>query len=95
MTLSKEFCKVNTYCGPEKQIKLIKLMVKFYNESLKSLKEGVSLSDIRAMQIIPSLLKSKFEIPDEQVSKLNDLESKMDIQFNEIRSKKEEVELIV
>ncbi len=89
------FDKVDTYCGPEKQIKLIKLMVKFYNESLKSLKEGVSLSDIRAMQIIPSLLKSKFEIPDEQVSKLNDLESKMDIQFNEIRSKKEEVELIV
>ena len=70
-------------------------MVKFYNESLKSLKEGVSLSDIRAMPIIPSLLKSKFEIPDEEVSKLNDLESKMDIQFNEIRSKKEEVELIV
>ncbi|MGZ5547393.1 MAG: V-type ATP synthase subunit A [Nitrososphaeraceae archaeon] len=89
------FDKVDTYCGPEKQIKLIKLMVKFYNESLKSLKEGVSLSDIRAMPIIPSLLKSKFEIPDEEVSKLNELESKMDIQFNEIRSKKEEVELIV
>jgi len=89
------FDKVDTYCGPEKQIKLIKLMVKFYNESLKSLKEGVSLSDIRAMPIIPSLLKSKFEIPDEQVSKLNELETKMDIQFNEIRSKKEEVELIV
>ncbi len=89
------FDKVDTYCGPEKQIKLMKLMVKFYNESLKSLKEGVSLSDIRAMPIIPSLLKSKFEIPDEQVSKLNDLDSKMDIQFNEIRSKKEEVELIV
>jgi V/A-type H+-transporting ATPase subunit A len=89
------FDKVDTYCGPEKQLKLIKLMVKFYNESLKSLKEGVSLSDIRAMPIIPSLLKAKFEIPDEQVSKLNDLESKMDTQFNEIRSKKEEVELIV
>jgi V/A-type H+/Na+-transporting ATPase subunit A len=89
------FDKVDTYCGPEKQLKLIKLMVKFYNESLKSLKEGVSLSDIRAMPIIPSLLKSKFEIPDEQVSKLNELESKMDTQFNELRSKKEEVELIV
>ncbi len=89
------FDKIDTYCGPEKQLKLVKLMVKFYNESLKSLKEGISLSDIRAMPIIPSLLKAKFEIPDEQVSKLNELESKMDIQFNEIKSKKEEVELIV
>jgi V/A-type H+-transporting ATPase subunit A len=89
------FDKIDTYCGPEKQLKLVKLMVKFYNESLKSLKEGISLSDIRAMPIIPSLLKAKFEIPDEQVSKLNELESKMDLQFNEIKSKKEEVELIV
>lgn len=89
------FDKIDTYCGAEKQLKLVKLMVKFYNESLKSLKEGVSLPDIRSMPIIPSLLKAKFEIPDEQVSKLDELESKMDIQFNAIKSKKEEVELIV
>lgn len=89
------FDKIDTYCGPEKQLKLVSLMVKFYKESLKSLKEGISLSDIRSMPIIPSLIKAKFEIPDEQVSKLKELESKMDAQFNEIRSKKEEVELIV
>ena len=35
------FDKVDTYCGPEKQLKLVQLMVKFYNESLKSLKEGI------------------------------------------------------
>ena len=89
------FDKIDTYCGPEKQLKLVSLMVKFYKESLKSLKEGISLSDIRSMPIIPSLIKAKFEIPDEQVSQLKELESKMDTQFNEIRSKKEEVELIV
>ncbi len=89
------FDKVDTYCGPEKQLKLVQLMVKFYNESLKSLKEGIPLSDIQSLPIIPSLLKAKFEIPDEQVSKLNELESKMDTQFKEIKSKKEEVELIV
>ena len=89
------FDKVDTYCGPEKQLKLVKLMVKFYNESLKSLKENIPLSDIRSMSIIPSLLKAKFEIPDEQVSKLDELETTMDKQFNEINSKKEEVELIV
>ncbi len=89
------FDKIDTYCGPEKQLKLVNLMVKFYKESLKSLKEGISLSDIRSMPIIPSLIKAKFEIPDEQISQLKELESKMDTQFNEIRSKKEEVELIV
>ena len=89
------FDKVDTYTSPEKQLKLVKLMVKFYNESLKSLKEGVSLADIRTMPILPSLLKAKFEIPDEQIAKLDDLSKNMDMQFEQIKSKKEEVELIV
>ncbi|HEX6294348.1 MAG TPA: V-type ATP synthase subunit A [Nitrososphaeraceae archaeon] len=89
------FDKVDTYTSPEKQLKLVKLMVKFYNESLKSLKEGVSLADIRTMPILPSLLKAKFEIPDEQIAKLDELSKNMDTQFEQIKSKKEEVELIV
>jgi V/A-type H+-transporting ATPase subunit A len=89
------FDKVDTYNSPEKQLKLVKLMVQFYNESLKSLKVGTSLADIRTMPIIPSLLKAKFEIPDEQIAKLDDLSKNMDTQFEELRSKKEEVELIV
>src|ERR687897_1507316 len=89
------FDKVDTYNSPEKQLKLVKLMVKFYNESLKSLKVGTSLADIRTMPIIPSLLKAKFEIPDEQIAKLDELSKNMDTQFEELRSKKEEVELIV
>jgi V/A-type H+-transporting ATPase subunit A len=89
------FDKVDTYTSPEKQLKLVRLMVKFYNESLKSLKEGVSLADIRTVPILPSLLKGKFEIPDEQITKLDELSKNMDIQFEQIRSKKEEVELIV
>jgi hypothetical protein len=47
------------------------------------------------MPILPSLLKAKFEIPDEQIAKLDELSKNMDIQFEQIRSKKEEVELIV
>jgi len=89
------FDKVDTYNSPEKQLKLVKLMVKFYNEALKSLKEGVSLADIRTMPILPSLLKAKFQVPDDQIAKLDELTKNMDLQFEQIRSKKEEVELIV
>jgi V/A-type H+/Na+-transporting ATPase subunit A len=89
------FDKVDTYNSPEKQLKLVKLMVKFYNESLKSLKVGTSLADIRTLPIIPSLLKAKFEIPDEEIVKLDELSKNMDTQFEQLRSKKEEVELIV
>ena len=62
------FDKVDTYCSPDKQLKLVSLMVKFYKESQKSLKEGKSLVDIRAMPIITKLLKAKFDDLDKQMT---------------------------
>ena len=75
------FDKVDTYCSPQKQVKLVKLMVKFYKEAQKALKAGTPLADIRAMPVIPSLLKAKFEIPEEQLSKLEDLDKQIDNSF--------------
>ena len=88
------FDKVDTYCGPEKQLKLAKLMVNFYKEAQKSLKEGASLPDIRAMPIITTLLKAKFEIPDDQVAKLDSINGQMSDQFQKI-SGREEVKVVV
>jgi V/A-type H+/Na+-transporting ATPase subunit A len=78
------FDKVDTYCSPEKQLKMVRLMVDFFKESQKVLKEGTSLVDIRAMPIITSLLKAKFEIPDEQVSKFDGLSKDMMEQFRKL-----------
>ncbi len=88
------FDKVDTYCGPEKQLKLVKLMVNFFKEAQKSLKEGSSLPDIRAMPIITTLLKAKFEIPDDQVAKLDSVNNQMSDQFQKI-SGREEVKVVV
>jgi V/A-type H+/Na+-transporting ATPase subunit A len=75
------FDKVDTYCSPQKQVKLVKLMVKFYKEAQKALKAGTPLADIRAMPVIPSLLKAKFEISEEQLNKLDELDKQIDDQF--------------
>jgi len=75
------FDKVDTYCGPAKQLKLVRLMVKFYKEAQKALKEGKSLADIRALPIITTLLKAKFEVTDEQISKLDDIEKQLSDSF--------------
>jgi V/A-type H+-transporting ATPase subunit A len=95
------FDKVDTYCSPEKQLKLVKLMVKFFKESQKVLKEGTSLADIRAMPIITSMLKAKFEIPDDHISRLEDLDKSMTEQFHKVtevpkvEKGKEEVKIVV
>jgi len=88
------FDKVDTYCSPQKQLKQVSLMVQFYKNAQRVLKEGVSLVDIRAMPIITSLLKAKFEITDEEVSKLDELQKVMTEQFSKL-TQPEEVKVVV
>ena len=88
------FDKVDTYCGPEKQLKLVKLMVNFHKEAQRALKEGASLPDIRAMPIITTLLKAKFEVPDDQVNKLDYISKDMSDQFHKVIGH-EEVKVVV
>ncbi|HEX6067817.1 MAG TPA: V-type ATP synthase subunit A [Nitrososphaera sp.] len=90
------FDKIDTYCSPEKQVKLVKLMVKFFKEAQKALKTEVSLADIRAMPIIPQLLKAKFDIPEDQLSRLADLDKQVDEEFRKLgsASKSEEVKVV-
>jgi V/A-type H+-transporting ATPase subunit A len=88
------FDKVDTYCSPQKQLKQVRLMVQFYKNSQKALRDGVSLVDIRAMPIITSLLKAKFEVTDEEVSKLDNMEDEMNDQFSKL-GQREEVKVLV
>lgn len=88
------FDKVDTYCSPQKQLKLVRLMAKFYNEAQKALRAGAPLADIRAMPLITSILKAKFEIPDDQVAKLDELDNRLVEEFKKVVSP-EEVKAVV
>jgi len=82
------FDKVDTYCSPKKQFKLLKLFVDFYKSGQSAIKEGISLADIRAMPIISGLLKARMDIPDDQLEKLEQLSQTMDEQFKNIEGVK-------
>ena len=78
------FDDVDTYCSPEKQYKLLQLLVDFYKKGQQALKEGVLLADIRDMGIIGSLLKARMDIKDDEMPKLDQLETQMQEQFQSI-----------
>jgi len=76
--------EVDSYCSPKKQFLLLKIFVEFYQEALKALRAGVGLDTIRAMSIIPKLLRAKFEIRNEEVEKLEKLREEMLNEFQKI-----------
>jgi V/A-type H+-transporting ATPase subunit A len=78
------FDDVDTYCSPEKQFKLLKLVVDFYKQGQQSLKEGASLASIRELPVVTSLLKARMDIKDDEMPKLDQLENDMKEQFKNI-----------
>ena len=78
------FDDVDTYCSPEKQFKLMKLLVNFYNQGQQALKDGAALADIRAMPVIASLLKARMEIKDDEMDKLEKVQNEMVEQFKNV-----------
>jgi V/A-type H+/Na+-transporting ATPase subunit A len=78
------FDEVDTYCSPEKQFKLMKLLLQFYKGGQQALKDGAPLADIRAMSVIGKLLKARMEIKDDEQDKLDQLGQIITEQFKSI-----------
>ncbi|HUU48793.1 MAG TPA: V-type ATP synthase subunit A [Nitrosopumilaceae archaeon] len=78
------FDDVDTYCSPEKQYKLLKLLVEFYRRGQQALKEGANLADIRAMSVVSSILKARMDVKDDEMPKLDQLDVDMQEQFKNI-----------
>ena len=78
------FDDVDTFCSPEKQFKLMKLLVDFYNKGQQAIREGATLADIRAMPIIGSILKARMDVKDDEMSKLDQIDNDMQEQFKKI-----------
>jgi len=78
------FDDVDTFCSPEKQFKLMKLLVDFYNRGQQAIKGGATLTDIRAMSVIGSILKARMDVKDDEMAKLDQIDNDMQEQFKKI-----------
>lgn len=76
--------EVDSVCKPEKQVKLLRLYVKFYRLAANVLERGVQLKDIRAMKIIAELIRSKSTIHNDRLDLLDELEKKMEEEFRQL-----------
>ena len=66
---------------------MMRLYTDFYKEAQKALKNGVDLDTIRALPVVSSIIRSKYEIPDDDLGKMDDLSKSMLSSFNELANK--------
>ncbi len=80
---------VDAYCSPQKQFIMMKMFVQFHQEALKAIRNGVSLTKIRGMQVIAPMLRAKFAIKSEDLGRLESLSKQMLDEFSSISNVQE------
>ncbi len=78
--------EIDTYSSPEKQLKILRLILRFFDKAVALIKNGVPIAIIRSMKIIPSILRIKISVPNEDLTKIDEIEKQMDEEFKSIEN---------
>jgi V/A-type H+-transporting ATPase subunit A len=77
---------VDTYCSPQKQFKMMKIIVDYYHYSDKVVSKGAPIFKITQLPITEEIIRMKTSVPNDKVSSLDDLESRMQKTFEELEA---------
>ncbi|MEM1923144.1 MAG: V-type ATP synthase subunit A [Nitrososphaerota archaeon] len=68
--------EVDSYCSPQKQYKMLKMFVNFYDQALSAIRRGVKLEQLRALEVISDMLRVKYTVKNEELEKIDELEAR-------------------
>ena len=77
------FHDIDTYCSLEKQSKMMKVILKFYDEGIVALKKGAYISEIESMDIREDIARAK-NTPEESLVKLDELGVKIEEEMKKL-----------
>jgi V/A-type H+/Na+-transporting ATPase subunit A len=79
------FHEIDTFASMEKQYKMLKLILSFYDESKKALESGVYLDKLLKLDIRDKIARSKY-IPEDEISKIDDIHQELNDVIDKIIS---------
>ena len=77
---------VDTYCTPQKQFKMLKIILDFHSLAEKIVGKGAPIFKITELPIMQEILRMKTAVPNDKVATLDDLERRMLIRFEELEA---------
>ncbi len=68
---------IDTYCSPQKQFKMLKIIVDFHRLAEGVVSKGAPIFKVTELPLTEEIMRMKSSIPNDQLSKLDELEQKM------------------
>lgn len=79
------FDEVDVYCSPDKQIRMMKLILRFQEQATKLLAAGGTLAAIRELPCLDHVVRVKSTIDNENIQRFDDLFVRLDKEFAELQ----------
>jgi V/A-type H+-transporting ATPase subunit A len=77
----------DTYVPPIKQYRMLKVIEKLYDLAYKNVKKGAPISKVRDKDIFEEIYKMKYNVPNHDLSKLDELEAKIQDYYEQLYTK--------
>jgi len=76
--------KIDMYCTPEKQIKMLRVILDFYDLGLECIKKGANIHQLKKMAVYSEIMRMKFSISNEEIEKIDELRDKLRTSIKQI-----------
>ncbi len=78
------FHDVDTYCEPEKQFRMLQIMMEFHDRGMNALEEDVKVDDLADMEVLEKLSRMSNVPSDKWEEKYGDIEMHLNKEFDEL-----------
>jgi V/A-type H+/Na+-transporting ATPase subunit A len=75
---------VDMFCVPDKQVRILKLIMEFHARALEIIRLGAPLLKIRALPALEKIVRAKSQIPNEDTAALPALEAELGTEMDEL-----------
>ena len=77
---------VDTYCSPQKQFKMLKIIMDFHRLAERVVSKGAPIFKVTQLPITEEIMRMKISVPNDQVNLLDDLERRMRQHFEQLEA---------
>jgi len=79
------FDRIDKYCSPEKQLKLLKTILDFYQKGLELIHIGLSVKDIMALDAVSEIVRLKSEVPNDKIERIDEYGTRLASELDSLR----------
>ena len=80
------FDEIDRFSTPQKQMRMLQVILAFWRRGAEAIKRGVTLLKIRRMKVFQDIIKMKFNIANEDLDSFDKLVARLERSFDQLES---------